>query len=63
MSNRTEELTILLSQKEKDFIIKSATDKCLSIEDFIMLSALSVDASQNVKQGFPKNIIHINLNN
>lgn len=49
MNNRTEELMVLLSPKEKDFIIKCATDKCLSIEDFIMLSALSIDASQNTK--------------
>ena len=49
MSNRTKELTILLSQKEKEFIIKKASDKCLSIEDFIILSALSLDSVPNIK--------------
>ena len=50
VNNRTEELMIRLSPKERNFIIKSAIDKCLSIEDFIMLSALSVDITQNSKQ-------------
>lgn len=52
MSIRNEELLILLSKKEKDFIVKSAADKCLSIEDFIILSVLSLGASQNTKQEY-----------
>ena len=50
MAGRTEELIVLLSEKEKDFIIKSAADKYLSIEDFIILSALALGAPSNISK-------------
>lgn len=53
MNNRTEMLTLRLSKEEKNLIIKCAKETCLSVADYLVLSALSVgvhDASALNKQ-------------
>lgn len=42
MENRTETLTLRLSKEEKNLIIKGAKETCLSVADYLVLSALSV---------------------
>ncbi len=42
MDNRTETLSLRLSKEEKNLIIKGAKETCLSVTDYLVLSALSV---------------------
>ena len=56
MCNRTEELTVILSKKGKEYILTNATDKCLTIEDYILLSALSLDSRKTKKQRIKSDI-------
>ena len=43
MVERTEILTICISEEEKNFLLKKANSVCLSIEDYIMLLAISAN--------------------
>ena len=42
MDNRTETLTLRLSKEEKNLIINGAKETCLSVADYLVLSALAV---------------------
>ena len=51
MKRRTEELAIKVSKEEKNFLLQCAEKACLSLSDFIVLSALSLDlADMEVKR-------------
>ena len=39
---KTEILIVEMSQKEKDFILKEAERSCMSVSEYIVLSALSL---------------------
>lgn len=45
MDIRSTDLVLPLSQSEKDFLLKAAEETHLSISDFVLLAALSLNAN------------------
>lgn len=56
MENRSDSLMLPLTEREKEFIIDCAEKACLSISDFVLLSALAINLPERINPLEAENI-------
>lgn len=58
MENRSDFLMLPLTEREKEFIIDCAQKVCLSISDFVLLSALAINLPERCNTTEEKHTQH-----